>query len=97
MVLLGLYIAFIGTVILGFLIFLILKLYSMSDQATEIKELLTAANEKVAKVAADVALLHAKIDALPNTEELAEIKSLSTALNDSLQVVDDATPEETPA
>lgn len=73
------------------------KLNCMSQEAQEIKQALQDANAKVAKVAADVALLHSKIDALPNTTELAEIKSLAADLNASLQTVDDATPEETPA
>jgi uncharacterized protein YfcZ (UPF0381/DUF406 family) len=71
------------------------KLNCMSTEAQEIKQALEDAKAKVAKVAADVALLHSKIDALPNTTELAEIKALSAELNTSLQAVDDSTPDET--
>lgn len=69
----------------------------MSQDADEIKQALNDAKAKTAKIAADVALLHSKIDALstaPTPTEIAEIKSLSAELNASLQAVDDSTPEE---
>lgn len=79
-------------------LFIIKQLSNMSDKLTDIKADLIAANEKADKVAADVALLHAKIDELDDDdvtpEEIAEIKSLSTALNNKLQGIDDSTPEE---
>lgn len=68
----------------------------MSTELNEIKADLVAAKEKVTKVAADVAALHAKIDAIgdvPTAEEWAEVKALSADLNTSLQAVDDATED----
>ncbi len=76
---------------------IIQKLNQMSEAGEEIKQALTDAKAKVAKVADDVARLHAKIDALganPTAEEVAEIKEMSADLNSSLQAVDDSTPEE---
>lgn len=78
------------------LLFIIIKLFFMSEALNEIKADLLAANEKVTKIAADVARLHAAIEALgdaPTPEELAEVKALSADLNTSLQAVDDQTPE----
>lgn len=70
----------------------------MNQDLEQIKSDLTAANDKVAKVKADVTLLHTKVDAIadqPTAEEWAEVKTLSGKLNTSLQEVDDQTPEET--
>ena len=75
------------------LILITIKLFFMSETLNEIKADLLAANEKVTKIAADVARLHEAIEALPNSQELAEVKDLSAALNTSLQAVDDTTPE----
>jgi len=75
---------------------IIQKLNQMSEAGDEIKQALTDAKAKVAKVADDVARLHAKIDALstnPTAEEVTEIKEMSADLNSSLQAVDDSTPE----
>ena len=69
----------------------------MSEELDSIKGALVSAQEKVTKVAADVASLHAKIDAIgemPTAEEWAEVQQLATDLNTSLQVVDDATEDE---
>lgn len=69
----------------------------MSQDLNEIKDQIIAANEKVTKVAADVARLHALIDSLgdvPTAAEWTEVKQLAADLNTSLQVVDDQTPEE---
>lgn len=78
-------------------IFITTKLNQMSLQLDELKAALVAANEKVAKVAADVTRLHEKIDAagdVPTAEEWAEVKTLAEDLNTSLQAVDEKTPEE---
>lgn len=75
---------------------LILKTKKMSQELEAIKADLEAAKVKTSKIAADVAGLHAKIDALgdaPTAEELAEVKQLSADLNTSLQAVDDATAD----
>lgn len=76
----------------------LLTIYFIMEAIQQLKEQLIAANAKVAKVSADVDLLHTKIDALPEAptaEELAEVKQLAADLNTSLQAVDDKTPEET--
>lgn len=83
-------------VILIGIILIIIKLIFMSELLDQIKADLLAANEKVTKIAADVARLHAAIEAMgdaPTAAELAEVKALSADLNTSLQIVDDATPE----
>lgn len=64
-----------------------------------IKEKLETALGLVGKVKTDVELLHSKVEALgdaPTPEQIAELNSLSTQLVESLQTVDDQTPEETP-
>lgn len=79
------------------LLLIIIKLFFMSEQLEQAKLLVEAANAKVDKVAADVATLHAKVDAIvdaPTAEEWSEFKQSLTDLNDKLQVVDDQTPEE---
>lgn len=80
------------------LILIIIKQFFMSEQLDSIKSALVSAQEKVTKIATDVALLHAKIDAIgagvPTPDQWAEVQQLATDLNTSLQVVDDATPEE---
>jgi hypothetical protein len=85
-------------IIIILLIFITIKILKMSEQLDSIKGALVSAQEKVTKIAADVALLHAKIDAIgasvPTAEQWAEVQQLATELNTSLQVVDDATPEE---
>ncbi len=56
-----------------------------------------AAKAIVVKVKADVTALHAKIDSLgdaPTQEEIDAIKADSASLVESLQGVDDATPDE---
>ena len=76
---------------------IIQKLNQMSEAADQIKQALADAQAKVTKIAADVALLHSRIDALstnPTADEVAEIKTLAADLNSSLQAVDDSTPEE---
>ena len=68
----------------------------MSAELDAIKADLASAKDKVTKVAADVASLHAKIDAIPvapTAAEWAEVKAMSADLNSQLQTVDDATPE----
>lgn len=68
----------------------------MSTELDAIKADVIAANEKVTKVAADVARLHELITAggdVPTAEQWAEVKQLTADLNTSLQAVDDATPE----
>lgn len=85
-----------NTAIFIILILITIKLLFMSEVLDQIKADLLAANEKVTKIAADVARLHAAIEALgdaPTAAELAEVKALSADLNTSLQIVDDATPE----
>lgn len=77
---------------------IIIKIFSMSEQLDAIKGALVSAQEKVTKIAADVALLHSKIETIgesvPTTEQWAEVQQLASDLNTSLQVIDDATPEE---
>lgn len=73
------------------------KLNKMSNDGDEIKQSLADAKAKIVKVAADVTSLHKKIDALPtapSAEEIADIKAAAKDLNDSLQVVDDQTPDQ---
>lgn len=71
----------------------------MAENLNQIKADLQAANEKADKIAADVTLLHEKIDNVegetPTPEEWEEVKSLSSQLNSKLQGIDDQTPEET--
>jgi len=79
------------------LLLIIIKLFFMSEQLEEAKALVQAANEKVDKVAADVALLKSKVDAIadaPTAEEWSDFKQSLTDLNSKLQTVDDQTPEE---
>jgi cell division protein FtsB len=75
---------------------IILKIYFMSEVLDEIKQDLIESKETVAKISADVDVLHAKIDALsdnPDAEAIAEIKALSTSLKESLVVVDEKTED----
>ena len=68
----------------------------MSEVLDEIKQDLIESKETVAKISADVDVLHAKIDALPenpDAEAIAEIKALSTSLKESLVVVDEKTED----
>lgn len=77
--------------------FIIQKLKKMAQELDDIKADLVSANEKVTKIKADVESLHAKMDAAgdtPTAEQWAEVKSLSSQLNASLQEVDDRTEDE---
>ena len=68
----------------------------MSEVLDEIKQDLIESKETVAKISADVDVLHAKIDALsdnPDAEAIAEIKALSTSLKESLVAVDEKTED----
>lgn len=70
----------------------------MNTDLEQIKADLTDSKNLVTKVAADVALLHSKIDALgdaPTAEQIAEVKALSADLKASLTAVDEQTAEET--
>lgn len=82
-------------------ILIISKLNKMNTDLQEVKTALDAANAKVSKVAADVASLHAKIDAItaeqPTAEEWAAVKAQASDLNASLQAVDDQTEDAAPA
>ena len=72
------------------------KLNIMGENLNQIKDDLAAANEKVVKIAADVAHLHDLIDnagETPTAAEWQEVKDAAAALNTSLQSVDDATPD----
>lgn len=72
----------------------------MNEDLQQIKASLEAANTKADKIAADVTLLHTKINGIenvPTAEEWAEVKALSSQLNDKLQAVDDKTADEEPA
>lgn len=92
------------TLVIGFLIsfwyaiFIISKLTKMNTDIQEVKDALEAANAKVTKVAADVASLHSKIDAItaeqPTAEEWAGIKQQAATLNSTLQTVDDQTEDQ---
>lgn len=76
------------------------KLDIMNEDLAQIKASLEAANVKADKIAADVTLLHTKITGtgeVPTAEEWAEVKTLSSQLNDKLQAVDDQTADETPS
>jgi hypothetical protein len=76
------------------------KLNKMNEDLEQVKQDLIAANQKVGKVRADVAKLHALVAAggnAPTAEQWAEVKALSGQLNTSLQEVDDQTEDETPA
>lgn len=76
----------------------LISIVFIMEAIQEIKAKLQAALGKIDKVTADVALLHSKIDNLPEAptaEEIQELKDLSTEINDKLQAVDDSTPEET--
>lgn len=66
----------------------------MSETGKSVIELLKEAKGTLVNVASDVSRLHAKIDALPDSPEMAEIKQLASELNDSLKNVDAATPED---
>lgn len=70
----------------------------MGQNLNEVKEALAAADAKADKIAADVTLLHGKIDNVngetPTAEEWAEVKALATNLNNKLQNIDDQTAEE---
>lgn len=82
--------------IIGLLILILLKLSKMGQELDAINAKLDSANEKVAKVAADVAHLHTLIAGTgetPTPAEWAAVKEKADALNTSLQAVDDATPE----
>ena len=75
---------------------IIKKLNHMGINLTEIADSLTAANDKVTKVAADVQRLHdliAGTGEAPTAAEWQAVKDQAAALNTSLQAVDDATPE----
>jgi len=83
--------------ILIFILIILIKQHKMSQELDAIKAGVIAAQEKVVKVAADVTLLHAKVDAIidvPTAEQWAEVQQLTADLNSSLQVIDDQTPEE---
>lgn len=76
---------------------IITKLHNMANELEDIKADLVSANQKVAKIKADVEGLHAKIDAAgdtPTPEQWAEVKQLSSQLNSALQEVDDKTADE---
>lgn len=79
--------------------FIINKLENMptKDDLQQIKDQLTAANQKVDRVAADVQRLHDQITAitgdLPTQEEWDAVKAQATDLNTKLQAVDDQTAE----
>ena len=69
----------------------------MSEQLTEIKTELTEAKAFAEKVAADVTLLHTKVDSIaeqPTAEEWAEVKQMAKDLKDSLAATDAKTAEE---
>lgn len=68
----------------------------MGEQLDAINSKLDAANDKVTKIAADVAHLHSLITGTgetPTAEEWAAVKEKADALNASLQAVDDATED----
>lgn len=85
--------------ITGLLILILFKLYKMGEQLDAINAKLDAANEKVTKVAADVAHLHDLISGTgetPTAEEWQAVKDKADALNASLQAVDDSTEDANP-
>lgn len=68
----------------------------MGENLNEITAALDAANEKVTKIAADVAHLHDLINGTgetPTAEEWQAVKDKAAELNTSLQAVDDSTPD----
>lgn len=76
--------------------FIIHKLTNMKEDLKEIKKQLVDADTKADKIAADVKLLHDKIDGIgdnPTPEEWQEVKDMASKLNSKLQGIDDATPE----
>lgn len=78
--------------------FILKKLNLMGDQLNEISAKLDEANTKVTKIAADVASLHDLINngstgETPTPAEWQAVKDKAAALNDSLQAVDDSTPD----
>lgn len=78
------------------LIILIIQNYFMSEKLNEIKAELTAANEKLTAVEADVQRLHDIIAGSgdqPTEEEWAEVKTLAEGLKNRLTKLDEETPE----
>lgn len=77
--------------------FITYKLSKMNENITQLNEALDTATGKLTKVAADVASLHSKIDAItadqPTAEEWAGIKQKATELNSGLQKLDDTTED----
>jgi hypothetical protein len=75
---------------------ILIKLFIMANELDAIKADVVSAKQKVEKVAADVAALHEKLDAIgevPTEEQWAEVKAMTAELNTSLQAVDDATAD----
>lgn len=78
---------------------IIKTLNKMGDQLTAIKADLQAANLKADKIQADVTKLTNAIGntgETPTPEEWAEVKLLSTDLNNKLQGIDDQTEDDAP-
>lgn len=89
---------YIKTLNINQFLFITRKLTNMATQLETLSASLDAANEKVAKVAADVQHLHDLITQAgdnPTPEQWAAVQAKADTLNNSLQAVDDQTEDTT--